>query len=151
MFTFFFEKAVKTLDFSITWNTKIRWVNYFTSFLWKSCSLQNLFLELVFLPGDFYHGMDVLFLQGDIEHEYIATQGCLPETVLDFWRMVYQESSCVILLVTKEMEKGKVSPQAFLIYFQPVFHFYTSRKYQKTVGFLMFSGGIEVEQLLKIG
>ena len=36
-------------------------------------------------------------------------------------------------------------------YFQPMFHFYTPWKYQKTAGFLMFSGGIEVEHWLKMG
>ena len=38
-----------------------------------------------------------------------------------------------------------------LTHFQPTFHFYTPRKYQKTYGFLMFSGGIEVEHWLKMG
>lgn len=47
------------------------------------------------------------FIDGESEHEYIATQGPLPETVLDFWRMVHQEGSCVILMVTKEVERGK--------------------------------------------
>ena len=32
-----------------------------------------------------------------------------------------------------------------------MFHFYTPSKYQKTSGFLIFSGGIEVENWLKIG
>ena len=32
-----------------------------------------------------------------------------------------------------------------------MFHFYTPWKHQKTSGFLMFSGGIEVEQWLKMG
>ena len=38
-----------------------------------------------------------------------------------------------------------------LIHFQPMFHFYTPWKHQKTGGFLMFSGGIEVQHWLKIG
>ena len=38
-----------------------------------------------------------------------------------------------------------------LIHFQPMFHFYSPWKYQKTFGFLIFSGCIEVEQWLKIG
>ena len=37
-----------------------------------------------------------------------------------------------------------------LIHFRPTFHFNTPRK-QKTVGFLMFSGSIEVEHWLKMG
>ena len=34
---------------------------------------------------------------------------------------------------------------------QPMFHFYILWKHQKTSGFLMFSGGIEVEHWLKMG
>ena len=36
-----------------------------------------------------------------------------------------------------------------LTHFQPLFHFYTPWKHQKTGRFLMFSGGIEVEHCLK--
>ncbi|ODM92888.1 Tyrosine-protein phosphatase non-receptor type 11 [Orchesella cincta] len=39
---------------------------------------------------------------------YIATQGCLPSTVADFWYMVWQENSRVIAMTTKETERGKV-------------------------------------------
>ena len=38
-----------------------------------------------------------------------------------------------------------------LTHFQPMSHFYTPWKDQKTGGFLIFSGGIEVEHWLKIG
>ncbi|VEN59878.1 unnamed protein product [Callosobruchus maculatus] len=38
---------------------------------------------------------------------YIATQGCLPSTVGDFWRMVWQENCRVIVMTTKETERGK--------------------------------------------
>ncbi|KHJ95905.1 Protein-tyrosine phosphatase [Oesophagostomum dentatum] len=39
--------------------------------------------------------------------EYISTQGCLPNTLLDFWRMVWQENSRVIVMTTKEMERSR--------------------------------------------
>lgn len=38
---------------------------------------------------------------------YIATQGPLPNTVDDFWWMVWQEKSECILMVTKEVERDK--------------------------------------------
>ena len=38
-----------------------------------------------------------------------------------------------------------------LTHFQPMFHIYTPCKYRKTRGFLMFSGGIEVDHWLKMG
>lgn len=38
---------------------------------------------------------------------YIATQGVLPETCSDFWRMVWQERSSILVMLTKEMECGR--------------------------------------------
>lgn len=38
---------------------------------------------------------------------YIATQGPLPHTVNDFWWMVWQERSDCIVMMTKEIERGK--------------------------------------------
>ena len=45
----------------------------------------------------------------------------------------------------------KESLAIILIHFQPVLHFYTPSKYQKTSGFLMFSRGTEVEHLVENG
>ncbi|KAJ1524929.1 hypothetical protein ONE63_009787 [Megalurothrips usitatus] len=39
--------------------------------------------------------------------QYIATQGCLPSTMGDFWHMVWQEKTRVIVMTTKEVERGK--------------------------------------------
>lgn len=39
---------------------------------------------------------------------YIACQGCLLTTVNDFWQMVWQEESRVIVMTTREVEKGRV-------------------------------------------
>ncbi|XP_048770535.2 uncharacterized protein LOC125676746 isoform X2 [Ostrea edulis] len=38
----------------------------------------------------------------------IATQGCVPETVGDFWRMIWQENSKVIVMASKEREDNRV-------------------------------------------
>ncbi|KAL7073209.1 hypothetical protein ACQ4LE_007513 [Meloidogyne hapla] len=44
----------------------------------------------------------------DFKRHYISTQGCLEETVSDFWQMVWQENSLLIVMVTKEVERGRV-------------------------------------------
>ncbi|XP_037937457.1 tyrosine-protein phosphatase corkscrew [Teleopsis dalmanni] len=38
---------------------------------------------------------------------YIATQGCLFSTITDFWNMIWQENTRVIVMTTKEFERGK--------------------------------------------
>ncbi|XP_029166645.1 tyrosine-protein phosphatase corkscrew isoform X2 [Nylanderia fulva] len=38
---------------------------------------------------------------------YIATQGCLLNTIQDFWHMIYQENTRVIVMTTKEVERAK--------------------------------------------
>uniref|UniRef100_A0A8C0Q2L0 protein-tyrosine-phosphatase n=1 Tax=Canis lupus familiaris TaxID=9615 RepID=A0A8C0Q2L0_CANLF len=38
---------------------------------------------------------------------YIATQGCLQTTVAAFWAMVYQENTRVIVMATREVERGR--------------------------------------------
>lgn len=60
--------------------------------------LSNLFLLQI---GSERNGKD-----GD---HLIATQGCLMETVGDFWRMVWQERSQVIAMATKAVEDERVS------------------------------------------
>jgi len=39
--------------------------------------------------------------------QYIATQGCVGSTRSDFWHMVWQEESRLIVMTTKEVERGK--------------------------------------------
>eukprot|EP00794_Sanderia_malayensis_P014900 gene14900-16444_t len=47
------------------------------------------------------------FIDGDSEVKYIATQGSLPDTIDDFWRMIYFEHCRIILNVTREVERGR--------------------------------------------
>ena len=50
-----------------------------------------------------------LFFQGyNSPQEYIATQGPLPETRNDFWKMVLQQKSHIIVMLTQCNEKRRV-------------------------------------------
>ncbi|KAL2084910.1 hypothetical protein ACEWY4_020428 [Coilia grayii] len=59
--------------------------------------------------SDYINGnyvMNKLREPGD-QKMYIACQGCLLTTVNDFWQMVWQERSRVIVMTTREVEKGR--------------------------------------------
>ncbi|MEQ2164508.1 hypothetical protein GOODEAATRI_007389 [Goodea atripinnis] len=41
-------------------------------------------------------------------NEFIATQGPLPSTVADFWRMIWETGTRTIAMLTQCYEKGRV-------------------------------------------
>ena len=43
------------------------------------------------------------------QNAYIATQGPLPETIGDFWRMAWEQRSSTIVMMTKLEERTRVS------------------------------------------
>lgn len=51
-----------------------------------------------------YVNMDI---PGGGVNRYIATQGPLANTTLDFWRMVQQESSYLVVMLTTVLERGR--------------------------------------------
>ncbi|XP_056394478.1 tyrosine-protein phosphatase non-receptor type 18 isoform X2 [Hyla sarda] len=57
-------------------------------------------------PGSDY--INASFIQGvDKQPRYIATQGPLSHTVVDFWRMIWQYNVKVIVMACREVELGK--------------------------------------------
>uniref|UniRef100_A0A6A7G379 protein-tyrosine-phosphatase n=1 Tax=Hirondellea gigas TaxID=1518452 RepID=A0A6A7G379_9CRUS len=62
------------------------------------------------IPGSDYVNANHITSEDDgtgDQQRYIATQGCLNSTVADFWWMVWQEDCYVIVMTTKELERGK--------------------------------------------
>lgn len=57
---------------------------------------------------------------------YIATQGCMPNTVNEFWKMVWQENTRIIVMTTREEERGR--PRCF--------QYWPSPKENSTYGYL---------------
>ena len=42
------------------------------------------------------------------QNAYMATQGPLPETLSDFWRMVWEQRTSTIVMMTRLEEKSRV-------------------------------------------
>ena len=40
---------------------------------------------------------------------YVATQGPLPDTAAEFWRMIWELKCATIVMLVKEREQGRVS------------------------------------------
>jgi len=69
------------------------------------------YIPVVFLCVDFnWENFDFDFAKGhNSPREFIATQGPLPSTRDDMWRMVVEQNCCSIVNLTKCFEKGRVS------------------------------------------
>ncbi|XP_076047900.1 tyrosine-protein phosphatase non-receptor type 11-like isoform X2 [Oratosquilla oratoria] len=62
------------------------------------------------IPGSDYINANLITSEEDVSGDaktYIATQGCLLSTCNDFWYMIWQENTRVIVMTTKEIERGK--------------------------------------------
>ncbi|KAJ2695643.1 hypothetical protein GGH99_000036 [Coemansia sp. RSA 1285] len=54
--------------------------------------------------NDYVNASYVSYFDGPL---YIATQGPLPETVYDFWKMVWEHRTRVVVMLTREFENGR--------------------------------------------
>jgi len=58
--------------------------------------------------SDFINANFISGLIPGTEREYVATQGPLQATFGDFWRMIWEIGAVVIVMLTKEVESGKL-------------------------------------------
>ena len=60
------------------------------------------------------HGACASSLQGYTKRmAFLATQSPLPDTVDDFWRMIWEQKAATIVMLTKEKEGGRVKCQRY--------------------------------------
>ncbi|XP_035508671.1 protein tyrosine phosphatase receptor type Fa [Morone saxatilis] len=68
--------------------------------------------RVILTPVDGVPGSDYInanYIDGyKKQNAYIATQGPLPETLSDFWRMVWEQRTCTIVMMTRLEEKSRV-------------------------------------------
>ncbi|KAK1333875.1 hypothetical protein QTO34_006264 [Cnephaeus nilssonii] len=55
---------------------------------------------------DYINASYIRIINGGEEYFYIATQGPLPSTTDDFWQMILEHNSNVIVMITREIEGG---------------------------------------------
>lgn len=95
-------------------HAKIQWSSCVTGFF-SPCTIEQhktaaqYFLSSLFagIPGSDY--INANYIDGyRKQNAYIATQGALPETFGDFWRMMWEQRGATVVMMTKLEERSRV-------------------------------------------
>lgn len=70
-------------------------------------------VKLVSSVSDYINANHISLQAGMRSLWYVATQGPLKSTCEDFWRMVWEQGSLMIIMVTSEIEKGRVKCERY--------------------------------------
>jgi len=89
-------------------------------------------VKLKTTPSDY---INANYVKG-VMRDYIATQGPLKTTTGDFWNMVWEHNTNVIVMLTKEVEKGRVGI-LFTCFFFFFFFIVFDRKSVIVIGLLL--------------
>ena len=132
-------------------NTEIYFINFCIQSEYRKIQARNNSVFGHFLRSEFcWYKLKFIFMCFDVGLKCINQNHC--KSLLDskentWWKVLQIFYNFLIHIWTSHT----ASIFFYLNPFQPIFHFYIPWKHQKTGGFLMFSGGIEVEHWLKMG
>lgn len=78
----------------------------------KATSHSSSLIYSLGIPGSDY--INANYIDGyRKQNAYIATQGSLPETFGEFWRMIWEQRSAIIVMMTKLEERSRVRQKCF--------------------------------------
>ena len=75
----------------------------------RSCPAMTISMPITLMGMGraFNHHNIIMVISYDKPKAYIATQGPLPETFADFWRMVWEERTRTIVMLTRLEERSR--------------------------------------------
>ena len=109
------------------------WIISQHSFGWICCNIISVYFAYISLHGMFLSFSEIGIDWGITDHTIVARDWRIVSAPPNQWQWRAKKINILLTL------------------FSPVPHFYTPWKRQKTFGFLMFSGGIEIWHWTKMG